>query len=270
MRSDRAWRRAGASQQHARDHRRGGGERQHGRVDADLIEPWEGEAGSQIESRQGRRERLQEPNAAKRQARAPHTAQECQHHALGQGLTDQPAAPCTERDADRDLTLPRGCPREQEIGNVHAGDEQHESHRDRQHEQRGFHRGHQLVLFADQLVPDPWCMSSYLAYDGPDFGGGGLHRNDICKASQHRTTNSAASAGDRHLKRHPELRLAIDDAEDGGVGADAKGDRQDGDSREAGVSGERAHGVLHITPRIVQPAERPRLSVMFLHLFNPS
>ena len=49
------------------------------------------------------------------------------------------AARRAEREADRDLLLPARRPREQQRGDVGAGDQQHEADRAEQHEQRGPH-----------------------------------------------------------------------------------------------------------------------------------
>jgi len=62
----------------------------------------------------------------------------------------------------------------------------------------------------------------------------------------------------------------VDDAEHGGVGADAEGEGQDSHRREARRSAQRPHGISQITARILQPPERSLASVELLRLLNPS
>ncbi len=52
-----------------------------------------------------------------------------EHQALGQQLGGNAPARCAERDANRDLLAPRGAPGEKEVGDVRAGNQQHEDHR---------------------------------------------------------------------------------------------------------------------------------------------
>ena len=59
-----------------------------------------------------------------RQAREPTHAR--QQHALRQHLADQPGARRSQRHADRRLCLPRRAPRQQQVGYVGAGDQQHQ------------------------------------------------------------------------------------------------------------------------------------------------
>ena len=75
-------------------------------------------------------------NSAKSQGDARKAANECQEHALSERLADQPAATGTQREAHGHFALPCGSPREQEVGHIDAGDQQDESNRRRQNEQR--------------------------------------------------------------------------------------------------------------------------------------
>ena len=59
-----------------------------------------------------------------------------EHQALGEHLPDQPPAGGADRHADRDFALPRGRPREHQVRDVGAGDQQHAADRAEQHEQR--------------------------------------------------------------------------------------------------------------------------------------
>ena len=56
-------------------------------------------------------------------------ADEAEHHALDQQLTDDAPARGAEGDADGDLARPMRRAREQQVGDVRAGDEQHEARR---------------------------------------------------------------------------------------------------------------------------------------------
>ena len=60
----------------------------------------------------------------------------------------------------------------------------------------------------------------------------------------------------------------MDDAEDGGVGADAERQRQDGDDGKAGCATERSRGVPHVLLRILQPAHRAFVAMAFFHLLD--
>ena len=77
------------------------------------------------------------PKARATPARA---ANDRQHHTLGERLTNQPAASGAESKSHGYLALPRRASGEQKVGHVHARDEQDETNRRRQNEQRRFHR----------------------------------------------------------------------------------------------------------------------------------
>ena len=90
-----------------------------------------------VETREIRRRQREERRHAP--ARDDGTAEaggERQHHALGEELADQAAASGADRRAHDDLAAARRGARQQQIGDVGAGDEQHEAHRAEQHEQR--------------------------------------------------------------------------------------------------------------------------------------
>ena len=71
--------------------------------------------------------------AAKRDA--GERAERREHQALGEQLTDQPAAARADRQADADLLLPARGARQQHVGDVRARDQQHQP--DRDHQSRG-------------------------------------------------------------------------------------------------------------------------------------
>ena len=54
-------------------------------------------------------------------------------------LPDQPATAGAERDTDRELLLPSGRAGQQEVGHVHAGDQQDEIHADEEQHQHRLH-----------------------------------------------------------------------------------------------------------------------------------
>ena len=71
-------------------------------------------------------------------------------HAFREQLAGNPPASGSERGADGHLPLPRGRAREQEVGDVRAGDEQDKRDRAQQHEQRSLHIADDLLVQADQ------------------------------------------------------------------------------------------------------------------------
>ena len=73
--------------------------------------------------------------------------------ALGDELDEQAAAARAERGADRELLLPRLRSREQQVGEVRAGDEQHEPDGALQDPQRRRHVADDVVL--ERVVPQP-------------------------------------------------------------------------------------------------------------------
>ena len=98
-------------------HRRRQGEREHPRVDADGVETGNGRG-----SRHHRRQRRSELPGRHRSGEA--TGQR-QHEALGENLPDQAAARRAKRQAHRKLLMTGERPRQQQIADIGAGDEQH-------------------------------------------------------------------------------------------------------------------------------------------------
>ena len=86
-------------------------------VDRDLVEP---------RHARSRRARGSPAGSRRRQQQAERAAAERQQDALGQQLADDAAAAGAERRADGDLPLPRQRPRQQQVGDVGARDQQHE------------------------------------------------------------------------------------------------------------------------------------------------
>ena len=62
----------------------------------------------------------------------------------------------------------------------------------------------------------------------------------------------------------------VDGGEDRGRGADAERQREDGYGRESGTLTKRAYGIAKITPKSIEPEERPAIATLFLHLLDPA
>ena len=95
------------------------------RIDPDLIRPGE----------IARVERGHRPDAPEGQPQAQHAAGEREQQALGQELAHESLPAGSQRGAHRDLLRPRGRAGEQQVGDVGAGDQQHEPHRTQEHQQ---------------------------------------------------------------------------------------------------------------------------------------
>ena len=108
---------------HQRDRR---GESQHGRVDADSVEP------RQI--RRGDRAQLANANPGKRDAGA--RAERGEHERVGQHLTDDAPAAGSERGAHREFPFTDPRPDQQQVRDVGAGDQQEKNDGARQRENR--------------------------------------------------------------------------------------------------------------------------------------
>ena len=94
-------------------------EHQHFAVERDLVEARHAGLAERADPREA-------PVRERHRARRPHQRQE---RALGEQLTDDAAAARTERRAHGHLVLPRHAPRQQQVGDVRARDEQHEADR---------------------------------------------------------------------------------------------------------------------------------------------
>ena len=105
--------------------------------------------------------------------------------------------------------------REEEIGDVDAGDEQHEPGRDGQHEQCRLDRCDDPVLRRHELVRDGLRGVAHLSEDGAGFRGRGLPGDPVGQPSHQGT---ARGRGPAH--RNPELHLLIGEHEAPGHDAD--------------------------------------------------
>ena len=85
-------------------------------------------------------------HAPRRDQQANAGADARQHHALDNQLADEAPASGAHRGADGHLLLAAHGPRQQQVGHVGAGDEQHQRDRAQQQEQRRPHVLHHLIL----------------------------------------------------------------------------------------------------------------------------
>ena len=78
-------------------------------------------------------------------------ADQREHERLGHDLPDQTRPPGAERGANRQLLAASGRAAEHQVGEIRAGDQQHESHRREQHEERPLDVADQLLLQAHDI-----------------------------------------------------------------------------------------------------------------------
>src|SRR5205823_14340707 len=84
--------------------------------------------------------------------------------ALGEQRADEPSAPRAEAAPDRQLTASRGGAREQEIGRVGAGDQQHQGDGTRQYKEA-------LADVADRRLPEQLDIEAAAEARSPAGGG---------------------------------------------------------------------------------------------------
>ena len=176
--------------------------------------------------------------------RKPHAdrhAGDREEHALGEELSGNAPAPCTERGPDGDLPLPDGGARQQEVGHVGARDEQHERDRPhhREHDEPNI-LGHQHVSETD--CGDTPSLVLEVGHRQPrgrarKVRAGIIQGGAWRQPGDHVEKPLVASGGVLHGgKRHPELRelgklkRSRHDAHDG-VGQPVDGDRSADDGR---------------------------------------
>ena len=80
-----------------------------------------------------------------RNRQAQHRTRRPQDDGFGEQLTEQPDAAGTERRSDRQLRLTRGGARQEQVGDIRAGDQQHEANGAEKHEERRSHVAHDHV-----------------------------------------------------------------------------------------------------------------------------
>ncbi len=89
------------------------------------------------------RHQQQSAHAPSAQCESQHTADRRQQYTLGQKLANHPPAPGADGRPDRQLPLPHSRARQQQVGDVGTGDQQHKPHRSQQNQQRQPHVVHQ-------------------------------------------------------------------------------------------------------------------------------
>ena len=106
--------------------------------------------------------RDQRGNRDAREHQPGRRAEHRQHAAFGDQLSEQAAAPCAERRAHGDFAPARFGSRDQQVGDVGAGDEQDEGDRRHQREQRGTQVAEQLDVERAHLDrrASRWCSDT--------------------------------------------------------------------------------------------------------------
>ena len=95
----------------------------------------------------------QRAKSSEPERRAQHAADQRQHDAFGQKLTQQPPAAGAERRTNRELALPRLGAREHQVRQIGARDEQHEHDGPLQHPQRRSQAANQIVVQPIEAEP---------------------------------------------------------------------------------------------------------------------
>ena len=138
------------------------GIRDHLAVDGNRREPREAR----------RRQRLKELRAPRRDQQACGAADQAEQQAFGQHLAQQSTPPGAERRPNRELALPRGGAREQQVRDVGAGDQQDEAHRTEQDDQRPLDVTHDLFVHRHEADSGPgvrWILFLQPRGDGVHF-----------------------------------------------------------------------------------------------------
>ena len=100
-----------------------------------------------VEPRQvGGRQRHQEPDPRPGEPEPQQRAGPSEHQALGQELAHDPPGGATQRHPHRQLLLARRGADQQQVGDVGAGDQQHERHGAHEREDRGAYVRHQVLV----------------------------------------------------------------------------------------------------------------------------
>lgn len=130
-------------EEHSGSNRYHAGEREHGEVDADLVEPRDA----------GRGHRNQHPQTAVRERDAAHAAGQRDNHALDQQELYEPTPPRSEGDAYRRIHRARFRSHLEQVREVAAPNQQHERHRAEQHQQRASRPADHIVLERADVSP---------------------------------------------------------------------------------------------------------------------
>ena len=118
-------------------------EQQHSDIDRDFVEP---RKISRSEPQQGifqHDDRDKSDNAGDRS----------QQHAFGEQLTDEPAATRPERQADCNFALASSSPRQQQVRDIDAGDQEDAADSSEKHKQFGANAANEIILNRDKASP---------------------------------------------------------------------------------------------------------------------
>ena len=145
----------------------------HGAIHAHIVEP-----GDPL--RLHADENLDPPNGKQQ----PETgAEQTEHHAFSEKLPDQPAAAGAECGANGHFRLARGRAGEQQVGDVDAGNQEHEAYGAEQHEYRPADVAHHRLEQRDSGEVQPCVrvrvLGRKLLTDGLNFGGNLLRRDPV-------------------------------------------------------------------------------------------
>ena len=175
-----------------------------------------------VERQHIRRERPHTVENQPAEPKAEKSAGQGQHGTLDQQLPNHRWAAAAEGHARRNLPRAHAGPREQETGDVDARDQQHETDRSPQHQERLTHIGRLLLLLRQQRTDDGG-VGRGLSFRGlgaklRDLRIGLRPRHARADARQHLIVAAAAFAASGRPKRRPQIHLASH--ESGGHDAD--------------------------------------------------
>ena len=234
-------------------------EREHRRVETNLVQPGKADAAPEIRSRQRRPKPLQKPDAAEGEPRAHDPAGHREDEALGEQMADQPDTTGAERDANRHVVAASRGARQHQVRHVDAGDEQDNADRHHHREQRGPHRRDQLVVDIDELEPpgngclrlrDVRRFAAKSEEHCCGIGGGRRQRHAGGEARRDHDDAGVAAATD--VERRPELGLRI------GIAKCGRHDTDDGvrlrfGARDDAVQGDDAPDHIRVAAEVSRP-----------------
>jgi len=219
-----------------------GGDQAEGHAGAEGEQAGKGEHravhGNFLQPRQSlRRQGDQCAHAAVAHEHAQRATEHGNQQAFAEELAHNAAATGAEHDADRDFPVPRAGPGQQQVGHVHAGDQEQEGDGAQQHEQQRLHAAHLgLQQGLDSDARKCLCgrrVRRLPAVDPVHFLPGLRERNVRLEASQHQQglpggiARKVQHAGRVEIRAPVELVSVGHDADDGAatfVEADALAD----------------------------------------------
>ena len=97
------------------------------------------------------------------------TTDKAQHHTFRQHLPSEPHPACTERRPDREFPLPPEATRNQQVGNIRAGNQQNQPQRRKQSVENGAHRSGEYLLVGGGMQSVATIRSRKVGSDGIQF-----------------------------------------------------------------------------------------------------